>query len=358
MLHLTTDGKSFSPAGRALLCVLLALALSGCNTPNATKKREVWRFAIEETPGSVQDAYAKRFRELVEERTNGEVKVIIYPYGALGTSDHILEQLHNGTLDFAMASPGHLGKLIPEVQVFLLHFVMSNDERANICALKRPEVRSALDELYMEKGLRFLSAFSEGAMAWTTRKPVRVPEDFDGLKFRVMTSPLLIAAYEGYGASPTPLPYSEVYSALQLRMIDGQVNPVFAIEEMSFYEVTDWLIFPQHAYFVTTVAGSPRLLERLSAKRRAVVEDVVDQLQGEIETIQQRFNRQRLDTIKERKPDMNILRLDDAQRARFREAAAPIRDRYVQLAGERGQRMLQVLSAAVAHCESQLSTPP
>lgn len=330
----------------------VTLLLGGCRDTRRQGDAEIWRFAIEETQGSVQDAYATRFEELIEERTDGEIDVVVYPYGSLGTSDHILEQLHNGTLDFAMASPGHLGKLIPEVQVFLLHFLMSDDEEANVCALRRLEVRAALQMLYAEKGLRFLSAFSEGAMAWTTREPVRSPQDFQGVKFRVMTSPLLIAAYGAYGASPTPLPYSEVYSALQLRMIDGQVNPVFAIEEMSFYEVTDWLIFPRHAYFVTTVAGSPQMFRGLSPERRALVEDVIDQLQGEIETIQQRFNRERLESIQERKPELNVLRLDGAQRSAFRQAAAPMHEAYIELSGERGAQLLETLRKAVKDCEA------
>lgn len=336
-----------------LVVLLLASSFCGCSKPQTEGVQEIWRFAIEETQGSVQDTYAKRFEELIEERTDGEVDVVVYPYGTLGTSDHILEQLHNGTLDFAMSSPGHLGKFIPEVQVFLLHFLMSDDEAVNVCALQKSEVRAFLDKLYLEKGLRFLSAISEGAMAWTTREAVRTPDDFDGMKFRVMTSPLLIAAYEAYGASPTPLPYSEVYSALQLRMIDGQVNPVFAIEEMSFYEVTDWLIFPGHAYFVTTVAGSPKFFEGLSPSRRELVEHVIKQLQGEIETIQQRFNRKRLESIEERKPEMNVVRLDEAQRARFREAAAPMRKKFIELAGERGGQLLRTLRTAVTECAAR-----
>ena len=81
----------------------------------------VWRFAIEETSGSVQDAYAQRFKELVEEKSGGKVIVKVYPYGTLGTSDQLSELLYNGSLQFAMASPGHIGKMIPEVQVLLLH---------------------------------------------------------------------------------------------------------------------------------------------------------------------------------------------------------------------------------------------
>jgi TRAP-type C4-dicarboxylate transport system substrate-binding protein len=335
---------------RALAALLLAALLASCDGPRTGLEVETWRFAIEETSGSVQDAYAQRFKQLVEERTDGQVRVVVYPYGALGTSDNILEQVHNGTVELSMSSPGHLGKLIPEVQVFLLHFTLDSNEEVNRCVLADPALRDALDTLYREKGLRFMSAFPEGDMVWTTQRPVRTPDDFAGMKFRVMTSPLLIAAYSAYGANPTPLPYGEVYSGLQLHMIDGQVNPIFAIEEMSFYEVTEWLIFPGHARFVTTVAASPEFLQELPAKRRAMVEAIIDELHGEIFEVQRRFNRERLDRILEHKPEMNILELDDVQREAFRRAAEPVRQIYLRLAGERGRELLELLESTRERC--------
>jgi tripartite ATP-independent transporter DctP family solute receptor len=326
--------------------------LGGCEEPRAQKASKVWRFAIEETQGSVQHAYATRFAELVEARTGGEVSVIIYPYGALGTSDEITEQLHSGTLNFAMASPGHLGTLIPELQAFLLHFLLSENERVNKRALRDPAVIGFLEALYEEKGLRFLSIFSEGWMAWTTKTQVRRPQDFRGQKFRVMTSPLLLAAYEAYGASPTPLPYSEVYSALQLNMIDGQVNPVFAIEEMSFYEVTDWLIFPRHAQFYTTLAANPRFFDRLSSERRRLVHQIVEELHDYIFDVQRRFNEERLERIENQKPGLQIIALTEEERGRFREASKPVREAFEDLAGPRGRELLDTLAKAVARAES------
>ncbi|HJL17210.1 MAG TPA: TRAP transporter substrate-binding protein DctP [Sandaracinaceae bacterium LLY-WYZ-13_1] len=339
---------------RALLVLLLTLPLLvSCDEPTG-RGREIWRFAIEETSGSVQDAYAQRFAELVEERTGGEVDVIVYPIGSLGTSDHITEQLHNGTLEFATASPGHLGKLIPEVQAFLLHFVLSEDSRVTAEALRDPELREFLDDLYAEKGLSYLTAFGEGWMVWTTQDEIRHPDDFDGQRFRVMTSPLLLASYEAYGASPTPLPYTEVYSGLQLHMIDGQVNPVFAIEEMSFYEVTEYMIFPQHAEFITTVASNPRFLAELSPERRRMVEEIVDQLQTEIYEIQDRYNQERLETIREARPEMHIVHLTEEQRDAFRERSMSVRGLYVEMAGPRGRALLEILDRAVARAEARV----
>lgn len=334
------------------LLIPAALFLSACDAP-VDDGVEVWRFAIEESPGSVQDAYAQRFAEAIASRTDGAVDVKVYPYGSLGTSDHVTELLHNGTLQLATASPGHLGKLIPEVQVFLLHFLLSDSARANARALQDPELLAAFQPLYREKGFDLLTLFSEGQMVWTLQEPVERPEDFAGVKMRTMTSPLLLAAYEAYGASPTPLPYSEVYSALQLSMIDGQVNPIFAIQEMSFHEVTEVMVRADHLPFVTSVAAHTPFLEALSPERRALVDDVIADLQPWIAKTQVRYNDERLDLIRERRPDLQLLRLDDDARAAFAEAAEPVRERFVDDVGQRGMEVLQVVEAAVERAEDQ-----
>ena len=113
--------------GGSLLCTSCGAEATASTSDQPTQ----WRFAIEETIGSVQHQYAMKFKELVEERSNGEIEVTIYPYGTLGTSDQITELVDMEVVQFAMASPGHLGKLIPEVQVFLLHFLFSDDDEIN-----------------------------------------------------------------------------------------------------------------------------------------------------------------------------------------------------------------------------------
>lgn len=331
------------------LCVCALIAGCANRYPSDPVDAPVqWRFAIEETIGSVQHAYALKFKELVEQRSGGQIEVTVYPYGTLGTSDQLTEQLDMGVIQFVMASPGHLGKLIPEVQVFLLHFLFSDDEAVNNRVLNEdPELRRVFDELYARKHMKLLSIFSEGWQVWTTKRPVRCPEDFQGMKFRVMTSPLLLAAYKAYGASPTPLPYSEVYSALQLNMIDGQENPVFAIQEMSFYEVTDWMIFPRHAPFITTAVTNQSFFDSLAPDRQQLVRDVVADLNGYILNVQQDFNLHRLDLIRQAKPTLEIIELTDEQREQFRQASLPVRQRFVELAGGDAEELVRRIEQAV-----------
>jgi TRAP-type C4-dicarboxylate transport system substrate-binding protein len=247
-----------------------------------------------------------------------------------------------------MASPGHLGKLMPEVQVLLLHFVLSDDEAINRDVLSSPRLLKSFNEMYAEKNFQLLGMFSEGWQVWTTNKPVRQPKDFAGMKFRVMTSPLLLAAYEAYGASATPLPYSDVYSGLQLKMIDGQVNPIFAIEEMSFHEVTTHLTFANQAPFIGSAICNRDFYLGLPNQQRQWVDETVQELESYIFDVQVRLNGERLKVMSKERPALVIERLTEAQRDLFREASLPVRNLYRKTAGPRGEKLLKSLLEEVS----------
>lgn len=332
---------------------LITIVFLSCDSDSSPKQR-VWRFALEEIEGSVQHTYALKFQELIEKKMDGKVRVKIYPYGTLGTSDQVTEQMATGALQFAMSSPGYLGKAIPEVQVLLLHYVLSEDNAVNKKVLLKGKMVDILDELYRQKGLKLLSFYPEGEMIWTTNTKVEKPEDFSGVKMRVMTSPILLASYKAYGASPVAMPYGEVYSGLQLKMIDGQVNPIFAIEEMSFYEVTDYLIFSGCAQFITSaVAGLP-FWESLSPKEKKIVSETIVELQDYIFEVQDDFNQKRLDMIKEKKPEIKIVRLSDSQKELFRERAKSIEKLYLEMGGEKAQEVLDSIKYDMSQSEKEL----
>jgi len=314
---------------------------------------EVWRVALEEPLGSVQDAYAQEFKRRIERATDGAVEVRIYPYGALGTSADVTEQLRMGALQFAMASPGHLGTMIPEVQVFLLHFLFSDDDGVNRRALADPALFRFFAPLFGAKGMALLSVFPEGWMAWTVDREVRAPQDFAGVKIRTMTSPLLLEAYRAYGAGPQAMPYAEVYSALQLNMIDAQVNPIFAIEEMSFYEVTSHLVMARHAPFIATFTADAEFLAAQTSARRVLIEDTVAALHPWIFEVQARYNEERLERILERKPELVVLELEEQERALFRALSLPVREIYTATCGPRAAAALEAVLDAVATAAAQ-----
>ena len=346
---------------RSAVCILAFSFLIACSPsedqtePEAGSENEVetvtWRFALEEIEGSVQDAYAQEFKRRIESATSGEVQVEIYPYGSLGTSSQITEMLQSGALELAFASPGHLADAIPEVGVFTLHFVLSDDSEVNRKALSDPALHSLLQDPYRNQDLHLLAVVQEGWMVWSGNRPLRTPADFEGFKMRTMTSPILVESYRAYGANPTPMPYGEVYSGLQLGQIDGQVNPVFAIEEMSFYEEQDYLTSGRHAQFVASLAASRTWFDALDADTRQLIEQTRDEMVAWIDREQQQYNEERLDTILAA-GGTEWVELEESERQAFREASLGVRETYVEQAGERGEEILQTLLSLIDEYQS------
>ncbi|WP_136068218.1 TRAP transporter substrate-binding protein [Modicisalibacter radicis] len=313
---------------------------------------ETWRFALEEADGGVQDAYAEAFKERIEEQSNGDITVEIYPYGSLGTSSQLTELVQQDAVQLAFASPGHLASVIPETGVFTLHFLFSDDNAINEEVLSGSEAVGMLEEAYNEQNLELLGVIPEGWMAWTADRPIRMPVDMQGFRIRTMTSPILVESYRAYGANPVPMPYSEVYSGLQLDRIDGQANPLFAIAEMGFHEVQDYLIQAKPAQFMTTLVVANDFYEGLPDARRRMIDEVTGDLRRYIFATQAQFNDARLEAIEE-SSDIQVSTLDEEQRAAFRELSMPVRDTYVERAGERGKRILETLERDIAAAEQE-----
>jgi tripartite ATP-independent transporter DctP family solute receptor len=318
-------------------------------------RAETWKFALEEVDGSVQDAFAEKFKALIEEKSGGDITVQIYPYGTLGTSDDVTQLVQTGALQITHASPGHLGSVVPEMQVFSIPYLLSPHDEVNKKVLSSADViYQDLGKSLRQKGLQLMTMYPEGEMVWTTNKKVTSPEDFQGVKMRTMTSPLLVEAYKAFGANPTPMPYGEVYGGLQLGTIDAQVNPIFAIQEMKFYEVTDYMIWAGQQEFTTSVVTGSNWYSSLSEDKRAMLDAAVDEATNYIFDKQKTYNQERLDKIKKAKPDMEMIKLTEAQRAAFRERADQVREKYVKMVGEDGERILEKLQAAFNETEQSM----
>lgn len=340
-----------------LITALITFLITACSPPSsdpASSMPEVWRLALEEISGSVQDTWAQEFKRRIEAASDGAIEIRIFPYGQIGTSTQLTEMAQRGGLELAFASPGHLADLIPEVGIFTLHFLLSEHDEVNRKVLSQASVRAHFEPHYAEQGLHLLDIVPEGWMIWSGNKPLRSLDDFRGFRIRTMTSPILVESYRAYGASPTPMPYSEVYSGLQLGQLDGQVNPMFAIEEMSFYEEQDVLTSARHAQFISTLVANHDWFEQLPEARRALLRSVRDELVDWIDERQQAFQQERLDKILAA-GGTEFVKLDEDERAHFRTASLPVRDLYVEQVGPAGAELLDFLLGKIGHAEAAYS---
>ncbi len=323
------------------LCVA---AVFGLVTATSAAHAETWRFGLEEIEGSVQAKYAEAFKELIEEKSSGDITVQLLPYGKWGSSySELYDAIQGGAIQIGFGS-GALGGTVPESQLLSLNFVMPTDQLETVKVLNSPEFIDSepWQQSFRQRGLVPLAELAEGYQVWTSNKALQTPADMNNLAIRVMDNSLLRSTYKAYGASPITIAYGELYSALQQGQADGNIQPVFAHEEMGFYEVQKNMIFAGQAQFVATLMGNLDWYEGLSDKEQAMLKDVTQALVQTGHDIQTKFNQERLDTIKS-KSDINMIELNDEQQDAFRKLAEPVRQVFIEEVGERGKQSLDIL---------------
>lgn len=326
---------------RILTGTAAAAALAASMT---AAQAETWRYAFEEAITDVQGVFATKFKEEVEANSDHEIE--LFPYGTLGESADIMEQTQAGILQFVNQSPGFTGSLIPEAQVFFVPYLLpTEEEELNEFFRTSATINELFPEIYAEQGLELLSMYPEGEVVMTTKEPVSKPDDLNEVKFRVMTNPLLVESYKAFGATPTPLPWGEVYGGLQTNIIQGQENPMFFVESTKMYEVTDHITFAGHNNFTTAIMANKEFFDGLSEEDQDMIESAIDAAFEHILDYQQGLTEEALERIKEDKPSITVTRLSEEEREPFREAAADVEAEFIDMTGDSGQKILDQMKS-------------
>ena len=305
---------------------------------------DTWRYAFEEAITDVQGVFATKFKEQVE--ANSDHTIQLFPYGTLGESADTMEQTQAGILQFVDQSPGFTGSLIPEAQVFFVPYLLpqDTDELGEFFRTSKA-INEMFPEYYAEQGLELLTMFPEGEVCMTTQEPVSEPADLNEVKFRVMTNPLLVENYQAFGATPTPLPWGEVYGGLQTGIIQGQENPMFWIESAKMYEVTEVITCAGHNNFTTAVMANKDFYDGLSAEEQQVIQDAIDAAFEHIIGYQKGLHEESLAKIKEAKPSMTVNVLNEEERAPFVAAAEQVEAKFIEMTGDSGKELLEQFKA-------------
>ncbi len=321
-----------------ITCIAAGMGLASFATA------DTWRYAHEEYEGDVQDVYAHKFKEYIEENSDHTLKV--YRFGELGESDDIMEQTQAGILQFVNQSPGFTGSLIPEAQIFFIPYLMPTDMDTVIEFFRTSKaINENFPELYEEKGLELLKMYPEGEMVVTADEKVTKPSDFNGKKIRVMTNPLLSATYEAFGATPTPLPWGEVYGALQTNMIQGQENPIFWIESGGLYEVSPNLIFTKHGWFTTASMANKDFYDDLPKKDQQLIQKAANYAFEEIIKHIDGLADKALKKITDASDKVTVTRLTDKQIEAFKERAPQVEKTFIEMTGKSGKKLLDQFKA-------------
>jgi len=212
---------------------------------------------------------AEYFKKLVEERSNGEIKVEVYPNASLYDDREALEALSMNACQMAAPSFSKFTSFVPQLQLFDLPFLF--DDVDHLHKVLTGEVGQKLLGMVEKKGLVGLAYWDNGFKELSANKPLIKPEDAAGLKFRIMSSKVLEAQFKALDANPQVLPFSEVYSALQQKVVDAAENPLSNFYTKKFYEVQSDLTLTDHGYLGYMVVTGKIFWKKLNDQQRDLI---------------------------------------------------------------------------------------
>ena len=193
--------------------------------------------------------------------------------------------------------------------------------------------------------------FPEGEMAMTTKEPLSGCDDLGNVKFRVMTNPLLVESYKAFGATPTPLPWGEVYGALQTDIIQGQENPAFWLYSTGLYEVINHITYTGHNQFTTAVMANKEFYDSLDADTQQLIQDAADAAFAHTVEWQKMANERELQKIRD-ESDVTITTLSPEQQECFRNAAVEVEKKFIEMTGESGKAILEQMKKDLEEAQS------
>ncbi|MDG5788877.1 TRAP transporter substrate-binding protein DctP [Evansella sp. AB-P1] len=326
-----------------ILALATAIMLAACGDDDGAEFQ--WDFVTEEVQGQVQYEYADEFAERMAEKSDGRVQINVFEYGGLGDGVDQAEQLMDGYTELAIVSPGFTGTMVEEAQLFALHFLFPDDVALTQQILDESEALNVeLREKYEEHNMTPLAFWTEGAMQWTSDRPLRSPADFDGFQIRIQNSPLISSSYEAYDADPTVLDWSELYTSLQQGAVHGQENPIFFIEDAGFHEVQDHMTISNHNNYVAMTVVNTDFYNDLPDDIREMLDETVEEMRPVAFEMQEQMNEELLDAIidNEETPT-EVYELTEAEREAFRELAIPVRQFFIDNYGDDSERILNQL---------------
>ena len=211
------------------------------------------------------------FKSYVEGASDGRIEVTIAPAGQLGSITDGLEQAKLGGIQLAHGDEQTLSTFYKPMMILSAPFLFRNDEEAQRL-LDSDFFMDVRDEMAEESGLRLLAAASYGFRSFSNDvKPIRSAADMEGIRMRVPPSPMSLEMVKAMGGSPTPVPWEELYNAMQSGVVDGQDNPIGVVLDYSFYQVQDYVTLDNHQLGLNGLVMSEQFFQSLPADLRVVV---------------------------------------------------------------------------------------
>ncbi len=311
--------------------LLVAAALMSALAAVPASAQKVLKVGIGLSDDHPQGLAVKKFGEILSQKTGGKLTAKLYASGALGNDVTMISSLRGGTQEMVVPDSSTLVSLIKDFGVINLPLVIQNEKEAD-ALLDGPFGQKLLEKL-PEKGLIGLAFWENGFRhVSNSRKPINKADDFAGLKLRVIQNPLFIDTFNTLGANATPMPFTELYSAMEQKAVDGQENPLATILASKFYEVQKYTVLDKHIYSAWVLLLSKKTWDGFTAdEKKAVQEAAREATVFERKTIRA-FSEQALAELK--KQGMQVTELPPAEQARMKEKLQPVVAKFSKEFGE------------------------
>lgn len=297
---------------------------------NDSDEKYVIKFAHVVSATTAKGKAAEKFGELIEEKTDGRITVEIFPDSQLGSDREIIEQMQSGTVQMNAPFTGVLPSFVKEYEIFDLPYLFADKDHAYQAT--NGELGQLLGDKLKGQGLHVLGFWDGGFKHLTNSKlPIEKPEDVAGLKLRVSQSPLLISQFEALDAAGVSIDFSELYTALQTKTVDGQENPLSNVLSKKFQEVQDYITLSAHGYMGYVLAISDDFYQDLPDDLQTAINEVSEEVgkwQWEQAELDEDGYMQELEDS-----DIEIIDLTDDQKAVFKDAMSGVYDVFQEIEG-------------------------
>jgi len=275
--------KSFKILSLCLVALLLSVSLLGCakneqvdggqikEEPKEKKEKIVWKFGHLANEDHIWNKTALRFAELVNEKTDGQIEIKIYPNEQLGSEIDTLNMIKSGTADLTISGES-MQNWAPKAALMAVPYAFKDTDHMRK-VIESDIGKEIADQVIEKVGVMPIYYHVRAPRNLTSNKPIRTPEDAKGLKMRVPNVPLFVDAWKAVGAQPQVMAFSEVFTGLQQGVIDAQENPYDLIYSASFYEVQKYVNETEHVNGWVYVVLGKKQFESLSEDlQKAVLE--------------------------------------------------------------------------------------
>lgn len=317
-----------------LLTAVLASALAA----PALAETEL-KFGHVGEPGSLFEASANEFAKRVNAKMAGKVKVSAFGSSQLGKDEDLVKKLKLGTVDFALPSTV-MSSVAPEFGLFEMPYLVKN--RDHMKKIEKEIVWTWIGAAAEAKGYRILAVWENGFRHITNnRKPIVTPADLAGVKLRVPGGQWRVRMFKGYGANPSPMAFSEVFTALKTGVMDAQENPLIQIYSAKFQEVQKYLSLTSHVYTPAYVVVGKEKWDAMDKAQRDQIEAIAKETQAFVYEQAAKFDDELLGKLRAAGMQVN-----EPNRAAFVEASKPIYEEFSKAVPRAKEMIDKALSLA------------